>query len=306
MGNAWKPLKQGDIIDIVAPAYGTKEKHLVAAEGYIRSLGLVPRTPDDLHGDHLFCSNSDAIRLQHLKEALYAEDSAAIWCLKGGYGTSPLIPELMSLTPPQNIKLVIGFSDITALHLFLTQQWNWHSLHGPVLWQIATDRIDENSLKHVQDTLFGNREKHVFTLEKKNHSRSGIIESVVAGGNLMLLSNSIGTGWQIDAKNKLLLLEEVDEKPYRVDRMLVHLQQAGIFDHVKGVLLADFSTTEELVPAMNEALDYFIARLSIPVFRLSGVGHNSNNRPVPLNSPATIEVTPKNSILTIDSGHGTP
>lgn len=278
------------IIDIIAPGYGGKKEDIAAVERYVRKLGFVPRIPKDIFKAHPLHSHKDDYRFDHLVKALTAKDSAAIWCFKGGYGTAKLIPQLAKIKPPVKPKTLIGFSDITALHLFLNQQWGWPTLHAPVLWQLIHGKVQASSAKKVKEFLL---HKHApqFSLKAmnaaaKNYRGSGKI----IGGNLALLQTSIGTEWQAKAKNKFLFIEEVDEQAYRVDRMLLHLKQAGMFNGIKGVLLGDFTFTDDSqeVKKINTVLQKNAAEFAVPVFRVQDVGHGAVNDPLPFGRKATI------------------
>ena len=278
------------IIDIIAPGYGGKKEDIAAAERYIKKLGFTPRIPKDIFSKHPLHSHKDEYRFEHLVKALTAKDSEAVWCFKGGYGTAKLIPQLAKIKPPVKQKMLIGFSDITALHLFLNQEWGWQTLHAPVLWQLIHGKVKFSSAKKVKEFLL---DKHwpQFKLKPlnvlaKNYKGSGEI----VGGNLALLQTSVGTLWQVKAKNKFLFIEEVDEHAYRVDRMLTHLKQAGIFDGVKGVLLGDFTFKDapEEVKKNDALLKTFAADFPAPVFRIQNVGHGKINDPLPFNRKATI------------------
>ena len=300
----WQPLKQGDIVDIIAPAHGVGNDDIAAVHKYIKSIGLTPRTPDDLIGEDLFHSNSYKIRLNHLKNTLSAEDSKAIWCIRGGYGTANLLHELSKLQKPTQTKLVIGFSDITALHLFVNQKWGWASLHGAVLWQVANDKISEQSKIDLEDVIFGRSSQQVFELTKMNNCPSDNIDFSITGGNLTIIQNSIGTSWQIAPKGKILLLEEVDEEPYKVDRSLNHLKQAGIFDDASAVIFGDFTASKEHLFAdklysqkIEQLLKNFAHIADIPVFRIENIGHGDINHPIALNAKATLH----RNTLTVDN-----
>jgi muramoyltetrapeptide carboxypeptidase len=127
----WPKIKPGDIIDLVAPGFGPTPKEIRGAVKFLREWGLNPRVPVDLLGPDILCSNSDEKRFHFLRKALFAKDSKAIWCLRGGYGANRLLPYLQRLKSPASNKVLIGYSDVTTVHLFLNQQWGWNTIHGP-------------------------------------------------------------------------------------------------------------------------------------------------------------------------------
>lgn len=272
-----------DIIDIIAPGYGAKKEDIILAEKYIRSLGFTPRIPKDIFDAHPLHSHHDTYRQKHLIAALTAKDSKAIWCFKGGYGTAKLIPKLAKLTPPKHKKTLIGFSDITALHLFLNQQWKWQTLHAPVLWQLLHGKVEDNCGQQVKQYLHGKYEQEFVIAPLNIAAKNFKAEAKITGGNLALLQTAIGTGWQLKARNTFLLIEEVDESAYRVDRMLLHLKQAGSFNGVKAILLGDFTYTDkpEELKKIEAVLKDFANHTPIPLFRIRNIGHSKINHPLP-------------------------
>jgi muramoyltetrapeptide carboxypeptidase len=119
---------------------------------------------------------------------------------------------------------------------------------------------------------------------------SDALEAKIVGGNLSIVQTSIGTDWQIDASDKILFLEDVSERGYRIDRMLNHLKQAGIMSNVKAVILGDFTDSKEKDGSdlVDLAIADFAAKVTFPVFRTPEIGHNAANRPLPLNTKARL------------------
>src|SRR5579872_3836083 len=136
MTSRWVPLKAGDTVDLIAPASALSQEDIRAVEDKLRAWGLIPRCSPQVLGQDILCANTDAERLRQLTEALYSETSSAVWCLRGGYGCTRLLPSLSKLTPPTRSKLFMGFSDITALHIFLQQAWGWSTVHTPSARQV--------------------------------------------------------------------------------------------------------------------------------------------------------------------------
>lgn len=278
------------IIDIIAPGYGAKKEDIKLAENYIRSLGFTPRIPKDIFTQHPLHSHDDDYRQRHLMTALNAKDSIGIWCFKGGYGTAKLIPALAKMRPPKHQKTLIGFSDITALHLFLNQQWKWPTLHAPIVWQFLHGKVADGcgqDVKHFLEGVYAPK----FTLKPMNHAAQNFHGTAkITGGNLALLQTSIGTLWELKARNKFLLIEEVDESAYRVDRMMLHLNQAGSFNGVKAIVLGDFTYADkpEEVQKIDAILQDFANNSAIPVFRIRDIGHGKINHPLPFGVKAEI------------------
>jgi len=282
-------LNRNDRVEIIAPSYGGTREELEKAAAYVASLGLAPHFPQDIFAADLFCSNSDEYRTAHLIEAFTDPETKAIWAFRGGYGTTRIIEFLKKIKPPKIPKLLIGYSDITALHIFLNQEWGWPTLHAPVLAKIE-ERITPESRAELQKIIFGEKNEIVFaSLTPLNiaANRIGDIESSVTGGNMVLVQSSLGTDWQIETKGKILFLEEFGEKAYRVDRILVQLAQAGIFAKAKAVIFGQFIETET-----QEMVDKTVARfagaLSIPALSCDKIGHGETNFPLPLGTKARL------------------
>ncbi len=274
-------LEKGDIVEILAPAYGVHERDLKKICEYIESIDLVPRVhPDFMEGD-IICSGTVKNRFNQLKQALYAEDSKAIWCVKGGSGSPQLIPLLSELEPPKQEKLFIAFSDITSIHFFLNQNWGWKTVHGPILWQIARQRINEQSIKQIENLVFGRDIRNEFELThiSENIKPQKLECDSIIGGNLKLVQCSIGTIWQIQPKNKVLLFEDINEKPYQLDRILTHILQSKLLDGASAIIFGDFEGGDEEMDMdlIFEVLKRFANQTDIPVFQTSGIGHTETN-----------------------------
>jgi muramoyltetrapeptide carboxypeptidase len=293
MCKAWRPLTPGTAVDVIAPAgAGCAPDTVEKVKILLQSWQLLPRISPNLFGDDLLCANTDENRFKQLTEALYNSESGAVWCLRGGYGCTRLMPELLKLKAPETNKLFIGFSDITTLHLFLQQKWYWQTLHGPSANQVAHRRIDFESIQEFRNVIFGKVHELVFSLYPLNDAanQTTLIRAPVVGGNLTLVQASLATPWQIETKDKILFLEEVNEAAYRIDRMLQHLQQSGILQHVKAVLFGDFvpgkkSNDIELIQCV---LKHFAQAQSCPILHCLGIGHGEKNRSLPLATKAEL------------------
>jgi muramoyltetrapeptide carboxypeptidase len=299
---SWQTLKKNSIVDIIAPAGSIVDTSTIEkSKNLLKSWQLIPRVSDDLLGSDLLCANSDDKRFQQLKDALFSTDSQAIWCLRGGYGCTRLIPSLLKLSVPEKCKLFIGFSDITALHLFLQQKWHWQTLHGPSLNQVTRFLIEQENINELKKIIFGQISELIYLVEPYvNYSNTlNFIKAFLTGGSLSLIQASLGTDWQIETKNKILFLEDVNEVAYRIDRMLQHLQQAGILSHVKAILLGDFtfSTKREEEEKIQKVLERFANEQNFPVLRCSGIGHGKKNRSLPFGTPTLLDLN--NNQLTI-------
>ena len=267
----------GDTVEIITPASRCVEKKLDLLQELIKSWGLQCILREDIYGPDLLCANSDALRLQHLQEALLRPNTKAVICARGGYGSMRLIPELIKMKKPSQPKLFVGMSDITALHLFFQKHWGWSSVHGSITYSTESNAT-------LKSLLFDTKARMTFQGEALNAAAltQNKIQATVTGGNLCLVQTSVGTVWQMEARDKIIFLEEVSERGYRVDRMLEHLRQAGLFEGAKAIVFGDFTKCDEpdgpsLVPAV---LKRFAESCTIPVIRISGIGHGDTNHPL--------------------------
>lgn len=283
-------LKPGDSVEIIAPASRCTDTHLNDIRELLESWQLKCLVADDIFGDDLLCANSDEIRFHSLKNALQNPATKAVICARGGYGCMRLIPQLAQLAKPDSNKLFIGMSDITALNLFFEQHWQWATLHGA----LSRDKFSPESIAAVKSLIFGEKEQMQFMGLPLNKAarENRMIKSTVTGGNLCLVQAGIGTLWQMDARDKIIFLEEIGERGYRVDRMLEHLRQSGIFKHAAAIVLGDFLEGKEPdgTSLVDPVLQRFAESCEIPVVRVEGIGHGRVNLPLPLGTGAELRV----------------
>jgi muramoyltetrapeptide carboxypeptidase len=294
----WEHLKVGDIIDVVAPASKPSKQLLEDAKTYLISKGLIPRIPEDIIDDNVeYFANNDSYRFEHLRDALLTPDSKAVWCIRGGYGSSRIVEDLMMLPKPEFTKLFIGFSDITVLHIFLQQFWGWSTIHGNVLSYMVSNKDNPQANLRTEDLVFGRIDKIVYTdlkpLNNYAFENRAIHNTTITGGNLALIQTSIGTEWHIDTKNKILIIEQVWDAAYRIDRALQHLKQAKIFEQAIAVIFGNMTAEVEKDEAERTMrfIHSFAEKLSIPAFSYENIGHNHiTNEPIPLGTSCILQL----------------
>jgi muramoyltetrapeptide carboxypeptidase len=283
-------LKAGDAVEIIAPASRCTDSLLSDLQSLLSSWGLKCIVSNDIFGDDLLCANSDERRFTLLKQALQRPETKAVICARGGYGSMRLIPNLASTLPTPSAKLFVGMSDITALNLYLQQQWNWPTIHGA----LALDKFSSESIADLKAMLFGDKPEVKFSGEPLNPlaQTNSTISAKITGGNLCVIQAGIGTAWQIDADNKIVLLEEIGERGYRIDRMLEHLSQANIFAKAKAIIFGDFIGGEEPDGSSltHPVIQRFARSLNLPVVQIEGVGHGYHNLAMPLGIQAELRL----------------
>ncbi|MGH8328722.1 MAG: S66 peptidase family protein [Steroidobacteraceae bacterium] len=273
---AFPALRAGDPVSVIAPA-GPFDRASFEA-----GLAIVARRYEvdydsGLLTRHRYLAGSDARRLGELWSALADTGSRAIFCARGGYGVMRLLAGLEGLAPVA--KPVIGFSDITVLHQVLQRQ-RLVSIHGPVLTQLA--RLDTQTHERLFELL--ESEEPAADLTGTETYVNGTAEGPLLGGNLSVLTRLLGTPFLAPLEGAVLLLEDVGERPYRLDRMWTHLELAGVFRQVRGIVLGAFTACEDKDADYSSAdvLRELAAATGLPCAAGFPIGHDLHNQPVPL------------------------
>lgn len=299
-------LREGDIVDVVAPGFPCNHEAVEAAKKFLEEKGFKPRIPKEIVEDHPLFANSDKKRIQMLIKALKAQDSKAIWCLRGGYGSNHLLPALRRLKK-QKPKIMIGISDITSLHGFLIQNWKWTGLHGPLLDRFGKGLVPKDVEEEMFQVVKGEISEVKFTnLEALNKAakKKKKITAPVMGGNMVVVNGHLGTVDEIKFAKKIVFFEETGERGYRVDRMLFHLDQCGALKNCKAVVFGTFLGGDEpkvdpdspTVNKINWVLENWAKDKKFPVLKGLPCGHDTVQRVLPLGTKAVLETGKKNEL----------
>lgn len=280
---SFKTLQPGDLVGVVAPAGPATAEQIAAVPALYEQHGLRARLYPSCHAidrDGGYLAGNDALRLADLHAALADEEVAAIHCLRGGYGAMRLLPNIDATLVRRARKLLIGYSDITALHALWCRE-GLPSLHAPMP---ASDLIKPGRAADA-DALFmllrqGLRGGEVLAPELDPDALRvpGIAEGTLIGGNLSLVAALLGTAWAWPVDGAILFLEDVSEALYRVDRLLTQLRLAGVLDAVAGFVLGSFTEAESPTALLRDTL----APLGKPVLGGWPSGHGTPNKPLPL------------------------
>ena len=270
------PLRPGARVAVVAPAGPFERTALKAGVAVLAARYSVHLAPE-LLARQRYLAGSDAQRLAQLTAALSDPDIDALFCARGGYGAMRLLPALEGLAPAP--KPLVGFSDITALHAWL-QRNGLISVHGPVLTQLG--KLDAQT----HERLFALLEDGApaAPLRGTDTYFPGVAEGPLQGGTLAVLTRLLGTPYLPPLEGAVLLLEDVGEQPYRLDRMWTHLALAGVFRRVRGIALGAFTGCEprEADYTSAQVLRDLAAETGLPCAAGFPIGHGERNEPVPL------------------------
>ena len=280
---AFPALRPGDPVAVVAPASPFDRASFDAGLEIIGRRYRVHYDPGLLTRQR-YLAGSDERRLAELAAALADTNARAVFCARGGYGMMRLLPGLEGIAVAP--KPVIGFSDITALHQLLQRQ-RLVSIHGPVITQLS--RLDAPAHTRLFELL--ESEAPAPELSGTETHVDGTAEGPLLGGNLSVLTRLLGTPFLAALEGALLLLEDVGERPYRLDRMWTHLALAGVFRQVSGIVLGDFSGCEDKDASYSsaEVLRELAIQTGLPCAAGFPIGHGTRNQPVPLGVRARLQ-----------------
>lgn len=283
-------LVEGDTVAVIAPAGPAPVDRLEAGLAVLRSWGLVVREMPHLRGrldDLEYLAAPDVSRAADLMAAWSDPDVAAVFCARGGYGVHRMVDLLdWSSLAAAGPKVLVGFSDATALHQAFAARLGVSTIHGPVVTSLGSG--DEESREHLRRTLFEPETALRLTPEPVAGLVPGVAEGVLVGGNVALLAAEVGTPTSLTAEGSIALLEDVDESTYRLDRMLTQLIRSGWFDDVRGVAVGQFSGcgTEE---SLRRLVEDRIAPFGVPTLFGVPAGHADRNLAVPFGVPAVLD-----------------
>ena len=227
-------MSAGDTIGIVAPASPVDRESLLRGVQELERLGYKTRYDEEIFASERYFAGSHARRRQEFQKALADPVLKAVFAARGGYGSGYLAGRLTEASGEPSPKIIVGSSDLTLLLLHLWKHRGWVTFYGPmVAQQLAqgTKAYDEACLRAALEGRSG-----WVAAEDGEVLRNGTAEGILLGGCLSLVVATLGTPDEIDTRGTLLLLEDVNTKPYQVDRMLWHLKRAGKLDEVRGIV----------------------------------------------------------------------
>lgn len=299
-----KALKAGDTVGLITPAtYVPDPERLAQAERTLKFFGLrmkMGRNAGKRMNDY---SLSIDERLDDLHAMFRDPEVRAVFALRGGYGSMHLLDRIDYDLIRRHPKIFLGYSDITAMHMAINKLAKLVTFHGPMMLASFTGYTQQ----HFRRALFETRPLGTVTNPPENNElrpkhplrtiRRGRATGQLAGGNLTLITATLGTRYEIDTRGKILFLEDVDEEPYSIDRMLTQLRLAGKLDEAAGIVFGecvscapkDYKPSSVLPYSLGEILDNILGSLKIPVLSGLTIGHTDDQLTLPLGVAATLD-----------------
>ncbi|WP_373550753.1 LD-carboxypeptidase [Haliscomenobacter sp.] len=305
-------LKEGDLVALITPGSYIPDSGLEKAVKNLEELGLRIAPGKNMRAKYGFVAGTDSQRLEDLHAAFANPEVKAVWCARGGYGCTRLLPYIDYQLIRKNPKVFIGYSDITALHLAFLQRAGLIGFHGPV----ASSTFNPYTVEHFRAVVMEGRSPHTIPLaeaylEPKDDLykyftlRKGRVQGELQGGNLSLLAAMAGTEFGLDATNKLIFMEDIEERPYRIDRMLTQLRQSSNLHQAAGFALGIFDGCgpdegENSLSLQDTVIDR-LAEIPVPAAYGLSFGHISQQCTLPLGVMAELD-TEARTLRLLESG----
>ena len=296
---ALKALSNDSTIGIVAPASPEENDIIDKKIQEFISLGFKIKKGKFIYTKNNYLAGSDEDRANDLNSMFKDKDIDGIVCLRGGYGSIRMLPYLDIKTIKNNPKPFFGYSDITLLLNYISRSCNFPTFHGPMITSNFNDNITK---KYFINTIKNKNNKLIYNIDEicnenyeiwNNRNFSGKI----VGGNLTLICSSIGTPYEINTKNKVLLVEDVNENPYVVDRLFSQLISCGKLNNISAIIIGYFTNCDDLNKSIyiKDILKEKLIKLNIPIIYNVKIGHSYPNITIPIGTK--FEYDSKNKLL---------
>ena len=294
-----RPLRPGDLVRFVAPAGPVDAAAVDKARQVIEAKGFKVVVPQKIDRRMRYLAGTDDERAAELNEALRDPDARAVFACRGGYGLTRILDRLDYQALREHPKIVVGFSDLTGLHLAIAAKCRMVTFHGPM--PLASLGKEEGEHKYASDLFwrlmrtgkYSDDPANALTIplpspaEKAKALAPGRATGRLIGGNLSLVAATVGTPYQVETKGRVLFLEDTHEAAYRVDRMLSQLRLAGLLEGLSGVILGSFDGADQ--SELAEVFREYLAGKGFPVLTGFPVGHLPQNAVLPCGVEAELD-----------------
>jgi muramoyltetrapeptide carboxypeptidase len=296
-----QPIRKGDLVGIISPSAAmADEMQFVFAREAMEALGFNVVLGSHVANRRGHLAGTDAERAKDLNDMFAHPEVKAIICLRGGSGAARILPLIDYENIKRNPKPLLGYSDITALHQAIYSQTGLITFHGPNgsgSWNSFNARqfqklfFDQELVQYENELVKGDdlviKQNRIQTLSP------GVAEGIIVGGNLTVLTALAGSPYLPDFQDKILFLEDVEEGPYRIDRMMSTLQLMGALDRIKGFIFGQCTDCEPSGGygslTLHQILEDFIVPLSIPAYRGAMIGHIPKQFIVPIGAKVKMD-----------------
>ncbi len=278
-------LKPGDCIGVVAPASPFEETDFYSGICILENMGFRVSYPEGIFARSGYLAGSDEQRAAQVNSAFSDSTLQAIVCARGGYGSMQILPYLDYEAIRRHPKLLMGFSDVTALLIALYQNSGLTSCHGPMVATLKS--AGSKTLESVYNALTLNKLPEI-QLEKGIVLNPGRASGPVICGNLTTLCHLSGTLFQPKMNGHILIIEDTGEKPYRIDRMLTQMKLAGVFNGLFGLGIGSFKNCGE-ADELHEIIARIFTAIPIPILAGFDIGHGPGNIAIPFGSEAVLD-----------------
>ncbi len=272
-------LKKGDTIGIVCPSGYMPANKAETCIKTLESWGYRVKVGSTLGSQFHYFSGNDKQRTQDLQQMMNDSSVKAILCARGGYGLSRIIDDLDFQKFKKNPKWIIGFSDITVLHAHIYQHYQIATMHAPMAAAFNDGGFENEYIGSLKNALAG--ETSSYECDKHALNKIGTAEGDLIGGNLTIVAHLIGSHSSYKTRHKILFLEDVGEYLYNIDRMLIQLERAELFKHLKGLIIGGFSdmkdTTVPFGTDIYNLINHHVKDYKFPVCYGFPVSHETEN-----------------------------
>lgn len=282
-------LKPGDTIGIAAPASPFDSKQFSRGIDALESMGFNVYIPEGIFSRNGYLAGTDGQRASILNNLFSRKDIKAVLCARGGFGSLKILPLLDYENISDNPKIFLGYSDVTSVLSALFKKCRLISFHGPMVAELGS------ASQRTRDAMFSaltSRSDFEISPKKGASLKPGKGSGILVGGNLSTLCHLTGTSYFPDVKGGILFIEERGEATYRIDRMLTHMNMAGCFNGISGLLLGSFTDCGP-VKGINKIVTGMFEKIDIPILAGFEAGHGKENITIPFGLKAILDADSK-------------
>jgi muramoyltetrapeptide carboxypeptidase len=291
-----KPLKKGDKIALIGASSPTAEDRIEPSIKAMEDLGFEVVLGESCRGYHGFLSGSDELRAKDINKMFEDKSIKGIFAIRGGYGSARLLDMLDYNMIKKNPKVCAGYRVVTALHNVFNDKCKLITFHTPMASTEFYKGVDGYTMNYFKKNIFTDKPLGILKNPEGQEIKtlvSGKVEGKLVGGNLSLVVSSMGTAYELDTKGKILFLEDVDEYPYKIDRMLLQLKQCGKFKDAAGIILGAWTDCEAKEGgnslSLMEVFEELIKTENKPTIYNLACGHCMPTISIPLGAKVTID-----------------